>query len=149
MVAQNHSQKMVDLLKALGLNYHENIDEKNKPTYHNLPDGWWPDDNHCYDNNVESCKNITAVLTEILSDKNVMDYVLDNVSVFKHYYLKSVKSNVEISPNGKNIYPQPPPKEVWNKYIDEDDSKYHQTFRQKSWTWITSIGMCMIMHIYH
>ena len=149
MGAQNHSQKMKNLLNALGLKYHENDCEKNKQIYHNLPDGWWPDDNHCYDNSIESIKNITTILSEILSDKNVLDYVLENVSVFRHYYLKSVKSNVEISPDGKNTYPQPPPKEVWNKYIDENDSKYHQTFRQKSWTWITSISMCMIMHIYH
>ena len=105
--------------------------------------GWYPDNNDCYKDSVNSVPKISKILNEILDDSEKFEYIFSNYELFKTVLLEHCEYSVDRTGSANDIYDLIPKKEYWHTYQSS------QQFKHESWTWITSIAVSLIMHIYH
>ena len=123
------------LRESLGLVYH--------PKNEFPMSGWYPDNNDCYEDSVNSVNKISKIIAEILDDTEKLEYICNNYELFKNVLLEHCEYTIDRTNPVKDIYDLIPKKEYWNTH------QQSQQFKHESWTWITSIAISLIMHIYH
>ena len=129
-----------ELKGVLGLIQHD--DDRND----GYGKGWYYENNDCFENSEVSVTRITPVVYKILDDRNKLEYVINNFNIFKDTLYDHVKFMIDYKKytiNIDDIYEAMPIKEEWYTY------QRTQQFKHESWTWITSMAVSLLMHIYH